>query len=118
MAVHLFGPPTPSIPSRPGADPMPTRRRNTEPEPYRHPRLTKNPEEAIRLIEDRIKSGRELSEGFDPTRNVRLFMGGATIEDLHNQASNWSSYNDRLLRKLFDTPEVADGYTGFSFGAW
>jgi hypothetical protein len=97
---------------------MPTRRRSEAPEPYRHPRLTKSPEEAVRLLDERIKAGRELSQSFDPTRNVSLFVGGAAIEDLRNQASNWSSYNDRLLRKLFDTPEVADSYVGFSFGGW
>lgn len=77
-------------------------------EPQRRPRLKKSREEAQRLLEIQIGRGNDLV-----TRTTAAAYSPSTVDQIRAEARRWSSYNEELLRSMFDTDEVADNYSWF-----
>ena len=86
---------------------MPSRRTRSE-EPHRRPRLRKSHDEARRLLEIRIARGNELAARITPAA-----YSSTAVDQIRAEKRRWSSFNDELLRSMFDTNEVADNYSWF-----
>lgn len=83
-------------------------RRTRSDEPRRRPRLRKSHEEARRLLEVQIARGNELAARITPAA-----YSPSAADLMRAQKGRWSSFNDELLRSMFDTDEVADNYSWF-----
>jgi hypothetical protein len=94
----------PSVLSYPEEGSMPTRR-NQPVDPPRRPRLRRSPEEAARLLQERIELGEQLANRINPG----AYVPGA-FSELEAEYFSWSSYNKELLLTLFDTDEPANEY--------
>jgi hypothetical protein len=77
--------------------------------------LRRSRDEARRLLDAQIDKGNELAGRITPA----LYSHEAA-DRVRNERRRWSSFNDELLRSMFDSPEVADGCSWFapiSFGS-
>jgi hypothetical protein len=86
---------------------MSSRRTRSE-EHRQRPRLRKSHEEARQLLEVQIGKGNELAARITPAA-----YSPSAVDQISAEKRRWSSFNDELLRSIFDTDEVADNYSWF-----
>lgn len=71
------------------------------------PSLRRPAEEVRRLLAGRIEAGQEL---LDRVHAVEGAPSRSTHEELSEAFHSWDRYNDALLRKVFEGPEIAERY--------